>query len=326
MDILKEAIKVFENEIKTLLYIKDNFDRKFVLLVNEIMNLKGKVIITGMGKAGLIGKKIVGTMNSLGFMSIFLHPSEALHGDLGIVSKDDFVIIFSKSGETEEVLDLIKPLRKFRVKISSITCRNNSTLSELTDINVVLPILSEASPYQLAPTTSTTAMLVFGDALAIVLSKLKNITPEKFALFHPNGSLGKKILFKVEALMKKDNDNSYVYKDGSVKDAIMEMSKKGLGAVAIVDKDLRLLGILTDGDLRRFLGKIKSIEELNLKVVDIMTKTPVFVYDDEKAIDVLRLMENREKPILVVPVVNRKNKLVGMLRLHDIIKAGIYNE
>jgi arabinose-5-phosphate isomerase len=323
MDILNEGRNVFKKEIETLNYIKDNLNESFIELVELIQETKGRVIITGMGKAGHIGKKVSATMSSLGIISFFLHPAEGLHGDLGIVSSEDIIIVFSKSGETDEVLGLIPSIKNIGAKIVSITCRETSSLSDESDLKIMLPILEEASAYQLAPTTSTTAMLVFGDALAIVLSKLKGFTPDDFAVFHPSGSLGKKLLLRVENLMKRDEENATVLTGATLKEAIVEMSKKGLGAVSIIDQDKKLKGILTDGDLRRIFEKLDTIDILNKKVDELMIKNPIFVQYNEKAVEVLELMENRKKQLSVVPVVNEKGTVVGMLRVHDIIKAGI---
>jgi len=321
VDIINEARKVFEIEIESLNKIKDEIGEDIIILVNAVLETTGRVILIGMGKSGHIARKISATISSLGIPSYFLHPAEAAHGDLGMITKNDIILMLSNSGETDEIIQLIPSIRQIGSRIVSITCKPNSTLEKYSDLKINLKILKEASPEQLAPTTSTTTMLVFGDALAVVLSKLIGFKTERFALFHPKGTLGKTLLLKVKHLMHENEDNPVIFQDVSLKHAILVMSEKGLGAVSIVDEFQNLIGILTDGDLRRILGKYDNIS--GLKVDNFINRKPITVQPDELAVDAFKLMEDRENPIAVLPVVNSNNELLGMIRLVDIIKAGI---
>lgn len=323
MDVMQEAKRVFNVQIESLKETMDSIDDNFTALVELIQNSQGRVIITGMGKAGHVGRKVAATMSSLGTVTYFLHPAEGLHGDLGGIKKDDVVIAFSKSGESEEVLGLIPSIKTIGAKLVSVTCRETSTLSQSADTKIHLRITEEASNHKLAPTTSTTAMIVFGDALAVALEKLNDFQPEDFAVFHPNGSLGKKLLLKVESLMAAGIDNPTVFEANSLKDTIVVMSSKGLGGVNVINEEGILLGLVTDGDLRRVIEKANGIDIFQLTAKDIMTKTPTTINKDVKAVDALSIMENREKPLSILPVVNDENKSVGMLRVHDVIRAGI---
>lgn len=323
MDVMQEAKRVFNVQIESLKETMDSIDENFTALVELIQNSQGRVIITGMGKAGHVGRKVAATMSSLGTVTYFLHPAEGLHGDLGGIKKGDVVIAFSKSGESEEVLGLIPSIKTIGAKLVSVTCRETSTLSQSADTKIHLRITEEASNHKLAPTTSTTAMIVFGDALAVALEKLNDFQPEDFAVFHPNGSLGKKLLLKVESLMAAGTDNPTVFEANSLKDTIVVMSSKGLGGVNVINEEGILLGLVTDGDLRRVIEKANVIDIFQLTAKDIMTKTPTTINKDVKAVDALSIMENREKPLSILPVVNEDNKSVGMLRVHDIIRAGI---
>lgn len=323
MNLKQEAKRVFNVQIESLKETMDSIDENFTGLVEFIQNSQGRVIITGMGKAGHVGRKVAATMSSLGTVAYFLHPAEGLHGDLGGIKKDDVVIAFSKSGESEEVIGLIPSIKTIGAKLVSVTCRETSTLSQSADIKIQLRITEEASNNKLAPTTSTTAMIVFGDALAVALEKLNDFQPEDFAVFHPNGSLGKKLLLKVESLMASGNDNPIVYETTNLKDTIVVMSYKGLGGVNVISEDGILLGLVTDGDLRRVIENANGMDIFQLTAKDIMTKTPTTINKDVKAADALLIMENRENPLSILPVVNSENRSVGMLRVHDIIKAGI---
>ncbi len=319
IDILEEARKVFAIEIESLLKVKDELDENFTVLVKEILACQGRVILTGMGKSGHIAKKIAATMSSLGTPAYFLHPAEGAHGDLGVITKDDIILAVSYSGETDEIIQLIPSIKKIKAGLVSITCRPNSTLERHADLSIHLDIIREACMHNLAPTTSSTATLVFGDALAIVLSKMIGFQPENFAVFHPKGSLGKRLLTKVSDLMFKDEENPIIDGDEVLKKAIIIMSEKGLGAISVVDADQKLVGIITDGDLRRTIEKYDSLP--NLKVCDIMTKNPIVIAPDALAVEAIKPMQERE--IMVLPVVDKEQRPVGMLRLHDIIKAGI---
>lgn len=322
IDYREDARKVFDIEIESLKKIRDELDDNFNVLIQEILACRGRIILTGMGKSGHIARKIAATMASLGTPAYFLHPAEGAHGDLGIITKDDIVLAISYSGETDEILQLIPSIKKIQAKLVSITCRPGSTLQKHADLSIVLRIIREACQFNLAPTTSATATLVFGDAVAILLSKINGFRPEQFAVFHPKGSLGKRLLTRVGDLMFTGDENPVIHYEESLRKAIIIISEKGLGAISIIDDDGKLVGIVTDGDLRRTIEKYDGLPDL--KVKEIMTKKPVVIGPDALAVEALKAMEARE--IMVLPVIDADYKPVGMIRLHDIVKAGIVSE
>jgi arabinose-5-phosphate isomerase len=321
IDLVKQARDVFDKEIEVLQQVKEEINGEFECLVNMILGISGRVVVTGMGKSGHIGRKIAATLSSLGVPSYFLHPSEGAHGDLGMITKNDILIAISSSGETDEILQLIPSIKRIEAQLVSITCKPDSTLAKYSNLNINLNVSKEACNLNLAPTSSTTATLVFGDALAIVLSKLIGFTKENFAVFHPKGTLGRKLLTKVSDLMKTGQDNPIVKIDAKVKEAIFEISSKGMGAVNVVDKDYRLVGIITDGDLRRSIENYDNI--LEEKVSSIMTGKPLITKPDTLAVNALTLMEKRKKPIMVLPVVDDENMCVGIININDIINSGV---
>src|SRR5690606_22127792 len=231
IDHREEARKIFDIEIESLKKIRDELDDNFNVLIQEILACRGRIILTGIGKSGHIAKKIAATMASLGTPAYYLHPAEGAHGDLGIITKNDIILAISYSGETDEIIQLIPSIKKIQAKLVSITCRPNSTLERNADLSIHLKIIREACPHNLAPTTSSTATLVFGDALAVVLAKLINFQPENFAVFHPKGALGKRLLTKVSDLMFKGEENPVIHCGELLKKAIIVMSEKGLGAI-----------------------------------------------------------------------------------------------
>lgn len=316
-EIIKDGKQLFDTEIEALELVKNSLDERFAEIVRLICDCKGKVIITGMGKPGHIGTKIAATMASLGTPSFFLHPAEALHGDLGMIRSEDIVIAISFSGESEEVTRLIPSLKLIGAKLVGISGACESTLIRFSDYSFVFPHFNEACSMNLAPTSSTTAALAFGDALAVCASKIYGFNEKNFALFHPAGSLGKKLIIKAEDLMKKGDDNSVVQRGTSLKDAIVVMSKKALGIVNIADGE-KLAGVFTDGDLRRALSE--GIDVYSIKIDEIMSKNPLTVGPDILAIEALKLMN--DKNISALPVID-DGKLAGTLRINDITGAGI---
>lgn len=318
MDILKEAKKVFDTEIFALERTRDNIDETFVEIVNIIVSCKGKLIITGMGKPGHIAAKLAATFSSLGTPSFCLHPAEAMHGDLGMISSQDVVFAISYSGESDEIIRILPNIKLIGAKIIALTSNRNSTLAKAADITQVLPEFEEACYLGLAPTSSTTAEMCFGDALAVVASGIYGFKNTDFGKLHPAGALGKKLIMTVNDLMAKGNRNAIVHINVSLKDAIIELSKKGLGAVSVVDTNGKLLGIITDGDLRRQLEKGADI--YRMKVEDIMSAKPIVIEKEKLAVDALRIMkENNISCLLVV----ENMKAVGTIRLQDIIGIGI---
>lgn len=318
-DVIKAAQSVIETEIVALNKTKDSLDENFYHIIELILHCKGKLVITGIGKPGHIARKMAASFASLGTPSFYLHPSEALHGDLGMLSKEDIVLLLSYSGESYEVTSLLPVITEIGCTTIAITGNAGSTLSKQCQYRFILPPFEEACYLHLAPTSSTTALLALGDAMAVVLSKLRNYTREDFGLHHPAGALGRKLLIKVSDLMHKDTDNAIVKNGCSLKNAIVEMSTKGLSMVTIVNDDNKLSGILTDGDLRRMLER--GVNVYAVSVDEVMTKSPKFIDYHEMAVDALQFMNN--KHITSLPVVNENMQVVGAILMQDIIKAGI---
>lgn len=317
IDILEEGKKLFDVEIQAMEIVKKALDERFVEIVKLICDCTGKVVITGMGKPGHIGTKIAATMSSLGTPSFFLHPAEAQHGDLGMLRDNDVVIAISFSGESEEVTRLIPNVKLIGAKLVGISGNENSTLIKNSDYSFVFPPFKEACAMNLAPTSSTTVALAFGDALAVCASRIYGFNEKNFALFHPAGSLGKKLVTTVADLMKSDDKNSVVKVGTSLKDAIVEMSNKALGIVNVVDGD-KLVGVFTDGDLRRALAN--SIDVYNITIDELMIDNPKTTTSDIMAIEALKIMN--DKNISALPVVD-SGKLVGTIRINDITGMGI---
>lgn len=318
VDRLLEAKKVFDTEITALEKTRDALDDTFLQILDLVVNCKGKVIITGMGKPGHIAAKLAATFSSLGTPSFRLHPAEAMHGDLGMVSSNDIVIAISFSGESDEIVKILPNIKMIGATLVGITGNPNSTLAKASDVVQVLPKFEEACYLGLAPTSSTTAVLCYGDALAVVASGIYGFKDVDFGKFHPAGSLGKKLILKVDDLMAKKEKNAKVHISVPLKDAIIELSKKGLGAVSVVEDEDKLAGIITDGDLRRQLEKGADI--YNMKVEDIMSKKPLTISRDKLAVEALRTMKDKNISCLVVC---EEEKAVGTIRLQDIIGVGI---
>ncbi len=317
-DVRKEAQSVFDKEIEALRKTRDSLGADFEKLVELVLNCRGKVILSGMGKPGHIGSKIAATLASLGTPAFFMHPAEGMHGDLGMVTKDDVLILLSYSGESEEVTRLLPVLQEIGCETVAITGQGKSTLARECRHSLVFPEFEEACYLHLAPTSSTTALLVLGDALAVTVAKLRNYTKEDFGLHHPAGALGKKLLVKVSDLMHRD-DNAVVLEGSSLRSAIVEMSSKGLSMVTIADENGKLKGIITDGDLRRMLER--GVDVYNECVDHVMTPNPKWIDFRELAVNGLQKMN--ECRITGMPVLDEQGRVVGSILLQDIIKAGI---
>ncbi len=317
--IIKKAREVFDVEAKAIQSLKKRVGPDFKRAVNYICKCKGRIVVTGMGKGGIIGQKISATMSSLGTPSLWLHSAEAIHGDLGRVAKDDVVIVLSYSGETQEVKGLLPLLKKMGIKIISITGNTKSTLAKYSDIVLDISVKKEACPLGLAPTTSTTAMLAMGDALAVCASDKKSFKREDFAFFHPGGALGKRLLLKVEDIMRKSQSSPVVNQEKKIKEVLFAITKARAGSATIVDNKGKLVGIFTDGDLRRHLEDDPNLSEK--KVMQAMTKSPTVVFKDMLAAEALRILQ--EKKIDELPVVDINNKPIGLLDVQDLLKAGL---
>lgn len=316
-EILKSAHHTLDLESESLKKLSESLDDSFVQAVLTINETKGRVIITGMGKSGHVGRKISASLASLGTTAYFVHPGEASHGDLGMIEPEDIVIALSNSGEAPELSDIIAFCRRFNIKLIGMTGRRDSTLGRQSDIVLCLPPIQEACPFGLAPTTSTTLMMALGDALAIALLQLHNFSKDEYKLRHPGGKLGKMML-TVSDLMHKGDELPLVAPDMNMSDALIEMSGKGFGCLGIVDKEGEFLGVFTDGDLRRAMAP----DLLTKKIQDVMTHTARTTTPDTLAIDALRIMNTTGKGITSLFVLDGK-KPVGFLHMHDCLRAGV---
>ena len=310
---------ILEKEARAIQQIAERLDDSFSEAVKLLAACKGKIIISGMGKSGIIAQKIAATMSSTGSTALFLHPADAAHGDLGIVSQDDVVICLSKSGTTEELNFIIPALKQIGATIIAMTGNKRSFLALNAHITLDTDIEKESCPYDLAPTTSTTAMLAMGDALAISLMQQKNFTQRDFALTHPKGSLGRRLTVKVTDIMAKDNAVPFVKENASVTDLILEMTSKRYGVSAVVDEDGRLTGIFTDGDLRRLVQSGK--EFLSLSAGSVMTANPKTVSTSTMAKECLDILETYR--ITQLLVCDSEQHPVGMVHIHDLITLGL---
>ena len=314
-DIISIAKKVFEIEEHALKTTGAAFDGNFVKAVRTIAACKGRLVLIGIGKSGHIGRKIAATLASTGTPSFFVHPTEALHGDLGMITKEDLVLALSFSGQTEEISKILLPLKKEKVKIISMTGNPKSNLAMMSDLHIHVAVEREACPYNLAPTASTTAMLACGDALAIALMKIKHFEKKDFALFHPGGSLGKLLTYTVKDIMFTDK-NPVVPLTASVQDTLLVMTKNKSGAASVVDKNGRLKGYFTDGDLRRALQKKQDI--LKLKITDVMTVSPFAFKPATPAVEAAKIIN--DKKIDNAPVTDEKGKVIGFLDKDNLIE------
>ena len=317
MDIINYAKEIFDSEIEELKIVREKIDSEMIDVVNIILESKGKVVVTGIGKSGLIGKKIAATLASTGTYAVFMNSAEGLHGDLGMISKDDVVLAISNSGNSDEIVAILPSIKKIGAKIVAMTGNRNSKLGRAADKILNIGVKREGCPLNLAPMSSTTSTLVMGDTLAAILIKMRDFKPENFALYHPGGSLGKRLLMRVSDVMHKDDKIPFCDKESSIDNVILVMTEKRLGAVCVMNGDL-MVGIITEGDIRRALKRKE--EFFNLKAKDIMTRNFTRVSEDSMAIDALELMENRESQISVLPVF-KDVKLVGIVRVHDLLNV-----
>jgi len=315
--IRETALKAIENEYLAVKNLLHSVNDDFVKTVQFLFKSKGRVIITGIGKTASIALKIVGTFNSTGTPAIFMHAADAIHGDLGIVRKDDVVIAISKSGETPEIKVLVPLVKGRKNKLIALVGNTNSYLAKQADYVLDATVEREACPNNLAPTSSTTAQLVMGDALAVSLLKIRGFSPDDFAMFHPGGTLGKKMFLRVSDL-SVNNEVPQVGANENISNVIIEISSKRLGTTAVIKNNI-LIGVITDGDLRRMIQKYPNYQKL--KAADIMTGNPTTVQADEMVVNALALM--RENNITQLPVMDGQN-YVGVIHLHDILKEGIF--
>ncbi len=317
--IKEKAKEVIRKEAKAVLDLERKIDDQFVRAVELILKCKGRVIVTGMGKSGIIGKKIAATLTSTGTAAFFLHPVEATHGDLGMVRKNDVVIAITKSGDTDELYHLIPLFKRLAVPIIALTGNPNSPVAEKSDVVIDVSVDEEACPRNLVPTSSTTATLVMGDALAVTLLDERHFSSEDFALLHPGGQLGRKLLLKVSDIMHTGDEIPVVSEETNVKDVILEMTSKRLGTTTVVNGKGELVGIFTDGDLRRLVERTDEI--FTLKAKQAMNRNPKTIDGEELAAKALNMMETHSITSLIIT--NGKKEPVGIVHLHDILKAGV---
>ena len=318
MNTVEMAKKLFDSEIEELIKVRDKINNDIEKIVELILNSKGKVVITGIGKSGLIGKKIAATLASTGTHAIFMNSAEGLHGDLGMICEGDIVIAISNSGNSEEVLSLIPSIKKIGATLIAMTGNEKSPLGREAKYILNIGIEKEGCPLNLAPMSSSTSTLVMGDALAAILIERRNFKPENFAVYHPGGTLGRRLLMKVRDVMHKGERLPLVEDKASVDELILKMTKKRLGAVCVMNSKNKMVGIITEGDLRRALAKKE--EFFKLKAEDIMTKNFTYAKEDIMAIEALDIMENRESQISVLPVM-KDEELVGIVRVHDLLNV-----
>ncbi len=313
------AERVLRLEAAAILALVPRLDQAFVRAVDLLHGCRGRVIVAGMGKSGLIGRKIAATLASTGTPAYFLHPAEAVHGDLGLVAPDDVILAISNSGETSELLALLEHLKRLATPIVLLTGNAQSTLARQCDVVLDVSVAEEACPMNLAPTTSTTAVLAIGDALAMVLLDRKGLTPEDYAALHPKGALGWRALFRVADLMHTGGAVPVVHEDTAMKDVVVEMTAKRLGITTVVDEGGRLVGVVTDGDLRRL--HLREASVLGLRARDCMTREPKLIRGDDLAAKALEVMEAFAITSLIV--VDQAGQPHGMIHMHDILRAKI---
>ena len=319
VELRKSGVSVINVETEAVRALEARINGHFVRACEYMLACKGRIVVTGMGKSGHIGSKIAATLASTGSPAFFVHPGEASHGDLGMITPGDVVLALSNSGETSEIVTIVPLIKRMGAPLISMTGKPGSTLAREANVNLDVSVAKEACPLDLAPTASTTAALVMGDALAIALLEARGFTAEDFALSHPGGSLGRRLLLHVHDIMHKGGQIPSVSVDARLRDALMEMTAKGLGMTAIVDGEGRAVGVFTDGDLRRCLDR--GLDVRNAAVADVMTAGGKRIGPDRLAVEALNLME--EKKINALLVIDSDDRLCGALNMHDLLRAGV---
>jgi len=320
--IKEKALETLQIEAEAVLKLKERVDAEFVSAVQAILACKARVIVTGMGKSGHIGRKIAATLASTGTPSFFMHPAEAFHGDLGMVTEDDIVIAISNSGESSEIVKILPIIRRIGAGIIAMSGRRDSQLGKFCDYFIDTGVEREACPLGLAPTASTTATLAMGDAIAMALMSVRNFTSADFALFHPGGALGRRLLLTVKNVMHTGEDNPLIHQGKTAKDALFVMTDKGLGAASVIDDAGKFLGLITDGIIRRALAQDNNF--LDEPVESIMFKEPLTIAPEKMAAQALHVMEqHKPRPITVLPVIDADAHPVGMVHLTDLLRQGV---
>ena len=315
--------RVLAIEAKAIEELIGRIDRRFAEAVDILHGSKGRVVVTGMGKSGLIGKKISATFASTGTPSFFLHPAEGIHGDIGMVMREDAVVMISNSGETGEIIALLPPFKRMNLRMICLTGRPQSTLAKNSDVVLDVSVKEEACPMNLVPTASTTVALAMGDALAVALLEKRGFKEEDFALFHPGGTIGRRLLLTVDEMMHTGSDIPMVDEESNMKDVICVITSKKLGVTTVVDKDKRLAGIITDGDLRRLLERETGMgmDILRLRAREVMTRNPKVLHKGALAVSAVQIMETYSITSLVI--LDNDRTVSGIIHLHDLLKKGI---
>jgi arabinose-5-phosphate isomerase len=322
----ERARRIIRHESDALASLADTLDQTFDAVISALMECRGRVVVSGVGKSGLVGRKISATFLSTGTPALFLHPTEGMHGDLGAILPDDLVLLISNSGESSEILGLVPAIRAIGARMIAMTGNPHSSLARFADYVLTCHVAAEADHHNLVPTASTSAQLAMGDALALVLLEQKGDSPDDLARLHPGGAIGRRLTLKVSDLMHPAPEDPRVRSEGTFREALFELTGKRLGAVSVVAADGQLLGIITDGDIKRLLERAerdkRSIDSLmETAVRDIMISNPKRVAEKTRAIEALRYMESHQ--ISQIPVVDASGKVVGMLRLLDLVRAGL---
>ncbi len=319
--IFEKITKAIDTEIESILYFRKNLDPSIKEAIELILQSKGKLIVIGVGKSGDVGKKISSTLSSTGTPSVFLHPADAAHGDAGIIASEDVVIAIGKSGESEELLNLIPTIKNIGAKLIAMTANEESRLAKESDVVLITPVLKEACPLELAPTSSTTIALILGDAIAMCLMELKDFKKEDFALYHPAGRLGKRLSLKIDDVMRRDKDLARISPDSNLERILTEITVKRQGATGVTDENGVLLGIITDFDIRKKLkdGGLNS----SITAKELMNSNPIFFKSGENAYEILKQMESRPNPISVAPIIDDKRILIGIVSIHDLLQRGL---
>lgn len=325
MNILEQVKQVLQIEAEAISNLIPRLDTQFESAVNAILECKGRVIVTAIGKSGHIGRKIAATLASTGTPAVFMHPAEGIHGDLGMITTDDVVLAISNTGESEEIINLLPVIKKIGAKIIAMTGNLQSILAKNSIVVLDIGVKKEADPFDLVPTASTAATLAMGDALAVVLLHKKEFKAKDFAMLHPGGSIGRELL-EVNEVMHTGDANPIIDFRKTVRDALAEITEKKLGAVSVVDGDGKLIAIITDGDVRRLFQRADEFggRVLALPIVKIMQENPIMVYPHTRCIEAVKLMEENPKGrrIMVLPVINEENRPVGMIHIHDLVRRG----
>ncbi|GKX59820.1 KpsF/GutQ family sugar-phosphate isomerase [Leminorella grimontii] len=316
---LGQAKRVLLSESQAIERAATKVGSEFIEAIKIITSAKGRLIVTGMGKPGYIAHKIAATLMSTGTPAYYLHPAEGSHGDLGMIAKNDVVIAISNSGETPEILNLLPAIRRIGARIIALCGNERSTLAKLADVTLDASVEKEACPLDLAPTCSTTVALALGDAIAVVLMQARRFTADDFALYHPGGALGRRLLLKVEHVMRSDGRNPLVSQENNVEHALFIMTEKGVGATSVIDEQGKLVGLITDGDVRRRLAQ--DVQILYLPVHELMTRSPLTIRRDKLASEAIYLMESHHpRPVTVLPVIDDDGNAVGIVHITDVLK------